>query len=72
MMEINKKLLFIFIFLLHISHNMATTIMADNITHQPFMLIKSTRGGNKMIDGGCIYGEQWKVGEAIHLQCERI
>ena len=50
---------------------MATTIMADNITHQPCMLIKSTGGGNKMIDGGFIYGQQRKVGEVIHWQCER-
>ena len=70
MMEINKKL-FIFIILLYISHNMATTIIADNITHQPCMLIKSTGGGNKMIDGGFIYGQQRKVVEVIHWQCER-
>ena len=50
---------------------MATTIITDNITHQPFKLIKSTRGGNKMIDGGFIYGQQRIVGEVIHWQCER-
>ena len=50
---------------------MATTIITDNITQQPFMLIKSTRGGKKMIDGGFINGQQRKVGEVIHWQCER-
>ena len=50
---------------------MATTIITDNITHQPFMLIKSTSGGNKMIDGAFIYGQQRIVGEVIHWQCER-
>ena len=50
---------------------MATTIITDNITHQPFMRIKSTSGGNKMIDGAFIYGQQRIVGEVIHWQCER-
>ena len=40
-------------------------------SHQPFSLIMSTRGGNKMIDGAFIYGQQRRAGEVIHWQCEQ-
>ena len=36
---------------------MATTIISDD-THQPFRVIKSKRGGNKMVEGGFVYGQQ--------------
>ena len=49
---------------------MATPVIAEN-THQPFRLIKSTRGAYKMIEGGYIYGQQRRAGEVIHWQCER-
>ena len=49
---------------------MATTIISEN-NHQSFTLIKSSKGGNKLIEGGFIYGQQRRAGEVIHWQCER-
>ena len=49
---------------------MATTIISEN-NHPSFTLIKSSKGGNKLIEGGFIYGQQRRVGEVVHWQCER-
>ena len=39
--------------------------------NQPLRLIKSQRGGNKLVEGGYIYGVQRRVGEVTHWLCER-
>ena len=45
---------------------MATLITLEN-SYQPFRLLKSTRGGNKIIEGGFIYGQQSRAGEVTHI-----
>ena len=49
---------------------MATTIISEN-NHQSFSFIKSSKGCIKLIEGGFIYGQQRRVGEVVHWQCER-
>ena len=49
---------------------MAITIISEN-NHHSFSLIKLSKGGIKLIEGGFIYGQQRRVGEVVHWQCER-
>ena len=37
---------------------------------QHFMLIRSQRGGSKLVEGGYVYGVQRRVGEVKHWLCE--
>ena len=38
---------------------------------QPFRLIRSQRGAEKLTEGGFSYGKQRRVGGVTHLLCER-
>ena len=37
----------------------------------PFKIIKTQRGGNKLVERGYIYGEHRRVGEVTHWLCEK-
>ena len=39
--------------------------------HNPFRLIKSSRGGFKLAENGFFYDKQRKVGDVVHWQCEQ-
>ena len=39
---------------------------------QPFRLIRSQRGGSKLVEGGYVYGVQRRVGEVTHWLSEKI
>ena len=45
--------------------------MEDPPLNQPFRLIKSQRGGNKLVERGYIYGVQRRAGEVTHWLCEK-
>ena len=49
---------------------MAISIISEN-NHQSFVSIKSSKGGCKLIEGGFVYGQQRRVREVVHWQCER-
>ena len=39
--------------------------------NQSFTLMKSQRGGDKLVEGGYTYGKQRRLGEGIHWLCEQ-
>ena len=39
--------------------------------HNPFRLIKSSRGGFKLAENAFLYDKQRKVGDIVHWQCEQ-
>ena len=45
--------------------------MAEDLNQQPFRLIKSQRGGNKLLERGYIYGMQRRAGDVTHWLCEQ-
>ena len=53
----------------HIWQHKATSIISEN-NHQSFVVIKLSKGGNKMIEGGFGYGQQRRVGEAGNVSAE--
>ena len=58
----------------HTNVNLLTLIetfsMENDASHQ-FKLIKSSRGGQKLAEGGYIYDKQKIYGEITHWQCEK-
>ena len=44
--------------------------MAEFPNHS-FTLMKSQRGGDKLVEGGYTYGKQRRLGEVIHWLCEQ-
>ena len=39
--------------------------------YQSFTLMKSQRGGDKLVEGGYTYGKQRRLGEVIRWLCEQ-
>ena len=45
--------------------------MTEDPPDQPFRLIRSSRGGEKLVEGGYLDDRQRRVGDVKHWQCER-
>ena len=43
--------------------------MTEDPPDQPFRLIKSCRGGEKLVEGDYLYDRQRRVGDVKHWQC---